>query len=380
MIVTLELWLPESLDLYGEGPEAEVLASQLSEFRDAYPELQVVVVVKKGRGRGGLLDFMRTARDAAPDVLPDLVILDVADLEALTRSELLQPLDDHLSSSAAEQRFSFANAMGEVEGQTMGVVLGADMQHIAYRRDLFASPPVSWTHVISAPTNFLFPAGGYDRVVNDATLIQYLAAGGTLTDNEGEPSLDEEPLVEVFDFYSRCVTNTVIAPTDVLTLTHVDQSWEQFKAGEGGMSAVRACRYWTEADETMALSSLPTSDGHAFTIARGWALAMVADDPARQELAMELFDWLTAPEQNASWTETAGYLPATRSALRRWTISDEERNVLRNLLEGAIPPPDPGVVEAVGPSMQEALTNLLNGQWSPQEAASRAVEGVEEGE
>lgn len=380
MIVTLELWLPESLDPYSEKPEAEVLARQLSEFRSAYPELQVVVVVKKERGRGGLLDFMRTAQDAAPGVLPDLVVLDTADLEALTKSDLLQPLDDHIASSAAEQRFSFANAMGEVEGQTMGVVLGVDVQHMAYRRDLFASPPVSWTTVVSAPTTFLFPAGGYERIVNDATLIQYLAAGGTLADEEGEPALNEEPLVQVFDFYSRCVTNTVIAPTDVLTLTHVDQAWEKFKAGEGGMSAVRASRYWTEADETMAPASLPTSDGESFTIARGWALAMVTDDPVRQELAMQLFDWLTDPEQNASWTETAGYLPVTRRSLRRWAISDEEYNVLRNLLEGASPPLAPDVVESIGPPMQESLENLLNGESSPQEAASEAVDRVEEGE
>jgi ABC-type glycerol-3-phosphate transport system substrate-binding protein len=175
--------------------------------------------------------------------------------------------------------------MGSVEGQTAGAVLGVDLQHLAYRPALFDSPPVTWTEVISAPASFLFPAGGVDGRVNDATLIQYLGAGGRLTDAEGNPSLDEDTMIDVFDFYSRCITNTVIAPTQVLTATHVDQVWEQFREGEGGMTTVRASRYWLEADDTMAPAPIPTEEGQTISIGRGWALAMVTDVPVRQEPA-----------------------------------------------------------------------------------------------
>ena len=76
MIITLKLWLPEELDPYDRRAGANVLAQQLSDFSDTYyPDLQVEVTVKKAHGRGGLLDFMRTARDAAPSILPDLVVL-----------------------------------------------------------------------------------------------------------------------------------------------------------------------------------------------------------------------------------------------------------------------------------------------------------------
>jgi len=76
MITTLGLWLPEEFDPYGEGSAADVLAQQLTDFSKAYPDLQVEVTVKKAGGRGGLLDFLRTARDAAPSILPDLIVLD----------------------------------------------------------------------------------------------------------------------------------------------------------------------------------------------------------------------------------------------------------------------------------------------------------------
>ena len=80
VITTLELWLPQELDPYSGEGGSDVLAEQLSDFSDSYPNLQVDVVVKRAHGRGGLIDFMRTARDAVPSVLPDLVILDAADL------------------------------------------------------------------------------------------------------------------------------------------------------------------------------------------------------------------------------------------------------------------------------------------------------------
>jgi ABC-type glycerol-3-phosphate transport system substrate-binding protein len=267
--------------------------------------------------------------------------------------------------------------MGRVGDQTVGAMLGVDMQHLAYRPTLFDSPPVTWQDVISASAPFLFPAGGYNGRINDATLIQYLDAGGKLTDAEGNPSLDEDALTDVFDFYTRCVTNTVIAPTQILTATHVDQIWEQFKEGEAGMTVVRAGRYWPEADETMAAAPIPTKNGQPISIARGWALAIVTEDPARQDFAMVLIDWLTAPEYNALWTQAAGYLPVTRSALRLWNVSEEDRTVLRDLLEAAIPPPRPAVMDAIGPAMQQGLESLLRGRATPRGAAASAVEAVE---
>jgi ABC-type glycerol-3-phosphate transport system substrate-binding protein len=310
-------------------------------------------------------------------VLPDLVVLDAADLGTVAGSELVQPLDEFLAPSADDDRFPFSTAMGRVEGQTVGTMLGVDLQHLAYRQTLFDSPPITWTQVISAPASFLFPAGGYDGRVNDATLIQYLGTGGQLTDAEGNPSLNEEALIDVFDFYTRCITTTVIAPTQILTATHVDQVWEQFKEGAGGMTVVRAGRYWLEADETMAAAPIPTKSGRPISIARGWALAIVTEDPARQDFAMQLVDWLTAPDHNALWTQASGYLPGTRSALRLWEVSEDERTVLRGLLEAAMPPPRPAVMEAIGHPMQQALESLLNGRATPEEAAASAVEEVQ---
>lgn len=378
LIVTLTLWVPEQFNPYGERPGADVLAQQLADFSKIHTDLQVEVVVKKAHGRGGLLDFLRTARNAAPSVLPDLVVLDTADLEAAADSGLIQPLDNFLSPAEISDCFPFAVALGAVEEQTMGFVVAADMQQLAYRPALLNSPPVSWTQIVSSPVPFLFPAGGRDDdQVNDATLIQYLAADGKVTDPDGNPWLDEEVMVSVFDFYSTCISTTVISPAVVLSITDADQSWEQFQAGEGGMAVVRAGRYWLEADEAVAAAPIPTRDGQPLSIARGWAIAMVTDDPARQALARLLLNWLVAPDHNAQWTQATGYLPGTRSALRLWDISNADRAVLHKVMEAAVPPPRPEVMATVGPAMQDALEAVLRGRTTPKEAAAAAVESLD---
>lgn len=73
LITTLTIWLPEDLSPYRDEAGADLLAGRLADFGAAHPDLQVQVVIKKSRGRGGVLDFLRTASVAAPSVLPDLV-------------------------------------------------------------------------------------------------------------------------------------------------------------------------------------------------------------------------------------------------------------------------------------------------------------------
>lgn len=383
MIVTLKLWVPEELNPYGDVPGADVLAQHLADFNRNHDDLQVEVAVKKVHGRGGMLDYFRTAREAAPSILPDLVILGTTELETVANAGHIQLLDDLLPTAETTDLFPFAAEMGMVGEQTAGYVIGADMQHLVYRPARFEEPMISWTQIVTPPVSFIFPAGGGDRPVNDATLIQYMAAGGRLTDLEGRPSLDQQVLTEVFTFYSSCIGTGAISPTVVLGTGHADQSWQRYKQGEGDIAVVQASSYWQDVlgDESngTAIASLPTRDGYPFTIARNaWSIAMVAEDADRQAQAMILFDWLISPERNAEWTQAAGYLPSALGALRLWDVAEADRVALRGLLEAAVPAPSPEVMAVVGPAMQGALESVLSREASPEEAAASAAESLGE--
>lgn len=376
LVVTLKLWLPDDLSPFGEGPAATLMAERLTEFSQAYPDLQVEVIVKKAHGRGGLLDFLRTANAAAPSVLPDLVILHTDDLRVAAGAGLLQPLSALETSDLLADRFPFAAALGEVDGEDTGVVIAAEMDHMAYRPNLLSSPPITWTEVISAPTSFVFPAGGGESGVSDMTLIQYLAAGGHLIDSEGSLQLEEEPLQDVLSFYERCTAANVISPTIVLSVENTQESQAVFQEWQAGMAVVNSHQFWSDRDPYAAPASIPTRDGNVLTLAEGWTIALVTTDPNRQQQALLLLEWMADPAYNGPWTQSGGYLPATARGLQGWDIPEEERAVLQAILEGAILPPEPSVRSAVSAPLQDAVEKVLEGRASPAEAAGAAVRAV----
>ncbi len=377
LMTTLVLWVPEDLSPYVETEAGALLAQRLEAFNQSQADVQVETLVKKAHGRGGLLDFLRTASVAAPSVLPDLIVLDLEDLRVAAQAGLLQPMDEVLPAGLAEDQYPFAAELGRVEGQTMGVPLGVEVEHAAYWPALFAAPPLTWTAVVSAGVSFVFPAGGQDGNVNDTTLIEYLGAGGRLTDAEGNPSLDEEPLLAMLDFYAQAAAAGVVSPSVTLSITGTEGCWEALLNGQAGIAAVNSRRFWTAPDLGLAPAPLPSRSGRVITLARGWMVSLVTADPNRQEQAMELLAWLLAPEGYGPWTQSLGYLPTTRSGLASWTIDGSGRAVLEALLEGAQASPPQSVREAVGPVLQEAVETVLTGQRTPTEAARQAVKSLQ---
>ncbi|MEA3397202.1 MAG: hypothetical protein U9R05_07040, partial [Chloroflexota bacterium] len=79
-LTTLTLWAPDLLDPYAEETQADLLMEQIAAFMQANWDIQVQVLVKTPTGPGGLYALLSTASVAAPDVLPDLIMLRDADL------------------------------------------------------------------------------------------------------------------------------------------------------------------------------------------------------------------------------------------------------------------------------------------------------------
>ncbi len=375
LITTLTLWLPEELNPYGDEPGADRLSGRLADFGAAHPDLQVQVIIKKSRGRGGLLDFLRTASVAAPSVLPDLVVLDEADLQLAAQAGLLQPLDGRIPPDLEADLFPFAVGLGRAGDTTFGLPLAAEVRHLAYSPALFPSPPISWRDVLSAGLPLCFPAAGENGIPDDFTFIQYLGAGGRLTDEEGNPMLEEGPLTAALDFYAQAVATGVISPPVVLSAGTDEECWAYFQR-EGGMTVVDSRWFWTGREEEAEAGPIPTRDGRPVTLAEGWVLALVATRPEQQQRAMALATWFLDPGWYGAWTQSTGYLPVTRSGLAGWTVSAERREVLGGILIGAREPLPQSLRERLGPPLQAALEAVLRGRQSPAEAAARAVQSL----
>ena len=69
------------------------LAIQMTEFDTTHPDVNLTVSTKKITEQGGTLNYLRSGRSVAPDILPDVVVLPASQLATAVDEELVFPLD-----------------------------------------------------------------------------------------------------------------------------------------------------------------------------------------------------------------------------------------------------------------------------------------------
>jgi len=220
-------------------------------------------------------------------------------------------------------------------------------------------------------TTYSFPAGGEEGVVNDSFLIQYLALGGSLVDEKGNPDLDGAVLTQVLEFYRDGYEAGYISPS-VLALERLDDSWALFKEGGVAMANVSSQHLLMEGSG-VAYAPLPTKNGARATMARCWAFVLLTPDPRRQAAAAEFVQWFLTPENLAAWAQTSGHLPPSRSALRLSIEDTAYRVFVRRQIEAAYFRPSK---EEIGAALQQAVVDVLSGNATPQEATDQVMQAL----
>jgi ABC-type glycerol-3-phosphate transport system substrate-binding protein len=372
----LVLWTSEDFAPTSETEGGLRLLEQLQEFQ-RNRGVSVEVILKKRTGPGGLLDFLTTASRAAPSVLPDLITLSDADLYRAGRAGLVQPLDSLISTELLDDQFDFARALTRPSEATLGVLYQADLQHLVYDTGAIESPPLSWRDVYSSTVPFVFSPAAPAQGVNDVILIQYLALGGELTDDAGRPVLDAARLAQALEFFYTARRAGVISMS-VLNLSDVTTAWATYRMGEAGMVQVPASLYLAERAglSSAAFAAVPLFVPGVSTVGHGWALAVVTQDPQRQQLAAALIEHLLSPENSGAWTRAAGRLPTRNAAFAAWDLDDAYLPFIRSLLTQARPAPNPDLTAAVAGPLTQALADVLSGEATPAEAAQSAAEAV----
>jgi multiple sugar transport system substrate-binding protein len=376
-VITLTLWTAEPFSPAQADASGQVLDQQIEAFTDAHPDVVVEYVLKKPYGKGGILNFLLTTSEAIPAAMPDLVAIDTIELKEAAQAGLLQPLDELISTELQEDLFPFAQKVGHFEDQLVGLQFETDVEHLIYNTNKLEEPPLTWTDVLTDEVSYVFPAGGREGLVNDAFIIQYLALGGQLVDETGQPTLNAELVTQVLQFYRDGYEMGVIPPS-VLEFKTLDDCWPVYLSAEVAMTNVSSRRYLVDRELLMytQFASIPTGDGTVTTLSQGWAWAIVTSDPARQALAAQLIEWLMEPENSTEWNLAAGHLPTRRAAFAVLGTEDSYYPFLSNQLEGAHPRLAGVVYSEVSRVLQQGVERVMTGEATPQEAAKALIESI----
>jgi ABC-type glycerol-3-phosphate transport system substrate-binding protein len=378
-VITLTIWTTEAFSPTQAITSGQIVAAQVVAFEESHPDVRLEFVLKKPYGKGGVLDFLLTTGAVVPDLLPDLVLIDVDELNTAVQANLIEPVGELVPAEIVADLYPFAQDACTFDGRLYGLQLWADLDHLVYNTGKMTIPPRSWPGVLSNPGPYIFPAGGQSGLVNDAFLIQYMAVRSQPVSAEPEtPFLEQEPLAAVLQFYQDGVSRGVF-PTDILTYHTTDDCWRDYLAGKAVLTQVSAHRYLVDRGraQTSAVAAIPSINGPAAAIGRGWALALVTTDPARQVAAADLLVQVMAPEVQAVWTQSTSYLPTRQSSLANWIEADSYTRFLEQQLQTAQPRPLISNYSQVVASLQTAVEAVLSGSTSPEAAAAGAIDDVQ---
>lgn len=374
--LVLTVWMPETLAPSSETSAGQAFLNQLAAFDEAYPDIQVEVYPKRITGVGGMLSYLRSAPPVAPGVVPDLALMHRDGMVTAAREGLILPLASLLDAAQAADLYPVATQIGSVGDALVGVPYVLEVRHAVYRDTIFSEPPTTFEAVLESPVPFVFPAAPLGSV-NNTTLLQYLATGGTLVGEDNAPQLDAAALTRVLDFYAAALEAGVIE-TSAFQVSDPANTWAAYRERQGGLAVVTSTLYLAGRSEVRNTRPIPipTVDGQPAAIATGWMWVLTARDPERQTAALTLLEFLMDPSNQGVYTSEAGWLPSQPAAFSLWPEGDSYVPFADELLTAARPLPDAALVAISGVAIQDALEKVLLENMSPVQAASNAAQAV----
>ena len=372
-ITELTLWVPPEMDPELEIESSRLFAERLESFSEAHDDLVINVRIKAASGAGGLLDALSATNSAAPDIVPDLIVLSRPDLESAALKGIIFPLDGLTDIPDDSDWYSFTRDMALIQGSTFGLPFAGDSLVLVFRPNAISGLPNSWMGLIDDGVELVFPVEN-DQALFPLTL--YLAEGGVIQDSQRRPVLEAEPLEAVFELFQQGVDSGSF-PARLNQYQTNSQVWSAFLNEEEDLVVTWLSNYLKEGPADAAIVTLFPMTEEAVSLGTGLGWAVASIDESRRPMAVKLAEYLVQAEYLADWTLSAGYIPSRPSALDTWQNQSLSITLNRAASMTRLRPAN-DTITSIGPILREGTRQVLQNQLSPAEAALAAVDSFED--
>lgn len=366
----ITLWLPDALvpPVVNEDTP-DLLGEQIAAFTLSESGVTVEVRRKRLRDAGGIMQTLRTGKNVAPGVIPDLTLIRREDLLTAVNEGLVQPMEGIVSTAIIGELYPNALTLGQVNNTLYGLPYSLEVQHVI----LDSQTTLNNTRLesyLATQTPFIFPALRANGL-NNVFLVQYLSAGGTVADN-GALVVNESVLLDVLEVYEQAVDDGLVQP-DVLNFARSLEYRTRFNNDDFGSALVTSSLYLEllNSGVTFDVASIPTLNGEPITALDGWIWVMTTNDPNQQEHVTAFLDWMLDANRQGEYMYTLNLLPSQRSAMRRW-YSEDYDNFIATIMGNTTLPYGEMATGTTARAIQSALVSVIGGERS----ASDAVQDV----
>ena len=340
----LRVWLPPNFDPNADSIPAQLLRARLADFQASYRGLRVEIRIKAAEGKTGLLNSLSVTSAAAPAALPDLIALSRADLVSAASVGLLRPMDGLSTLLDDPNWYPFARELGHFQGIGYGLPFAADALVLIHSPGLEIN---TWEDILASEEPLLFPA---DQARQLALLSIYAAAGGQLVNEQGVPTIEEEPLTRMLTLFQDGLETETFSPA----LLESTGNPPSIQTALEWMTVNWALNNW-RADQSV-MQPVPGIGAPSHAFADGWLWALAGSTPENQQLATELAEYLMEDQFLSEWTRELGYLPT------RIMPGEGPGPEASAVLESAKILPTAEVISALGPALSQAVGRVLSGE------------------
>lgn len=368
-LLPLRVWLPPEIGAR-TAAGSEELAGQIRAFEATHHDLEIIVEQKPVEGAGGILGYLRTGRAIAPSIMPDLIAVPTGVLADAGTRELVYPLNGLIDPTLLEDVYPAPAGQVAAEDRLYGLPFATvGLSHLAYDpTSITDAVPMIWSGFISDTNHSLvLPADSRDGALFG--LQFYLAEGGTLTNEAGQPDLQTEPL-------ARALAQIALNRENLRQsrqMKTLDEAWQYFQLGLSEFVWTRTEFILSQQTDDLAFSRVPGPSGPLTPLTTTWAWAITTSDPARQAVAAELLLALTAPDALAAWSAPSQLLPSQRQAMALLAEQNDYYRFAGNELERAQVMPvseSSRLLSALGDAVFQALTTDTSPVILAEEAAA----------
>ncbi len=367
-IHTISLWIPPQFDP-GQGTNAgKALAAAIDSYTAEHPNVSISLRVKATSGDSSALNTITAANHIAPDVLPSLALLSRSDMETAVQRGILEPITTSVFSDSSTW-YGYARQSAVIDGTVYGLPILGDSLVITYKTARIGAELSDWNDILTRglPIGFA-PSSSTSHF---GTFI-YLTQGGMLTNDQGQPWLDQQKLTDTLNFFLTGGQNGSFPPS-LAQLVDDAQVWQRFNDGTMSIIVSRFSSFRHYQTPEISVHAIPVPEDHPdYPLVNTWNLVMLEDKPLLQKEAIGFAEYLCDILVNDSFSQTAGYLPVRKSDHQAWS-EDPQFDMIRVMSENAVLLPVNQVTNKIVPVINAAVSQIIKNQQTPETAAQEAI-------
>ena len=369
-IQELEIWIPPQFDPAQDTPAGRALQDAVNKYMEQYPDVHITLTVKATTGDASVLNTLTAANNAAKSVLPSLVLLSRSDMESAVQRGLLQQITTSLFNDTSSW-YSYARQAAVVDNNVYGIPVLGDAIVLVYRTaKLGADADVStWSSILTHGLPIGFAPASSSSMFG---AFIYLNAGGKMTNDQGQPYLDQTKLVDALNFFVTGGQNGAFPPS-IAQLLDQTQVWQRFMDGTLNIIISPYSSYSHYRTQEMSFAALPTQEEPVdYPMVSSWNLVMTEQNTALQGTAVAFAEYMAGELVNDEFSMRAGYLPVRTAGHTVWETSAEYETVSA-IADKASLVPNNQVSNKLLPVINNAILQVIKNALTPEAAAEEAA-------